>query len=189
MYYDADKLEYGLAICKRFFPNGKYDTFDHNKIRKEIVSYDTYHNDWVKELYTFINHFVKNDSSITHFIGEYVLFIDEKADEELIEKVVSELKEDEQLLYWERYLGCPLTGKKGFEFCGCDVGECSCSSITSCDFIIEPQFERHFKMLNKYGIFDSIEDAIDFNNALKEIYPDEPHACNCDIWAIWRRIK
>ncbi len=189
MYYDAGKLEYGLEIAKRFFPNGKLDTFDHNKIRQEIVSFDSFHNPCVKDLDFFNDRIIENDPSITDIHAKFVIFIDEKTDEEMIEKAYADLNDDEQLFYWERYLGYPLIGKKGFSFCGCDVGEGRCSSITDCDYIVEPQFTHHFKKLNQYGIFGNLQDAIDFSNDLKECYPNDDEIINGDIRAIWRRIK
>lgn len=78
-----------------------------------------------------------------------------------------------------------LVDLQGFQCLGFDLIEeaTAISALTNCQ-----GFEGAFTAadLNRYGLIDELERALQVRARLKELYPDEHHA-DCAVWALWRR--
>lgn len=73
----------------------------------------------------------------------------------------------------------------GFAFVGYDLmdQEGGNSVLTNC----LPPFEAIVPDdLNEYGLLSDFEQARQVQSDLWRLYPDDPHAKNCLMWAIWR---
>ena len=70
-----------------------------------------------------------------------------------------------------------------FEFCGYDLCSDTISAITNCgcEYVKAIDYEK----LNKYGLINDYDEALESIHKLKEIYPLDSHA-DCDIIKIYR---
>ncbi len=87
--------------------------------------------------------------------------------------------------------GTELPTLDGFEFCGYDLADGDeyggdTSALTNCGQFLNNAFA--IENLNKYGLLNNRKTAEELQELLLKHYPDDPHS-DCEIYAIWRKIK
>lgn len=177
---------------KRFFPNANVEEFSGIIGREEFVSLGMMYGNGkdTKDIYMI---FLSAPNIIFHDIDmaeeQGVSTIEEITTQQLESYIVeakSNLLQDEQLLYFEKYLDTNFKGRDDFEFCGFDLMDDGLG--TSAIFDCVDLNKSYVNKLNKFGLLDSIEDAIAAQKQLAIDFPDENHAIVM-IYGVWRYIK
>lgn len=189
--------KYGMELGDRCYPDKKFEEFCGIKGRDEIVSLG-----WMlavakysKEIFAYVQ---MEDhgflGQLTEEWRESAQLVREITIEEAIDgvnKIKNEIKESQQLLYYELYSGVDMNGNierfpsfRDFKFCGYEIMNGSISLITNCGDINI----KHVGKLNQYGLFSKIEDAIYAQEEIAKEDLDED-ATGTLIYGIWRYIN
>lgn len=181
----------GMYKIDRLFPNKNIQAFTGIVGRKEYVSMGMMFGKGARAQDVYMRYFGEPDIILKPiFIPRFSDYELEEITQDGLEKHIANFKDnltaDEQLIYYEKYIGEKFIGRDDFQFCGFDLMDdgLGCSAIMDCGDLNAGFVER----LNQYGLLDCAEDAAFAQKQLLEDYPDEVHA-DTRIYGVWRYIK
>lgn len=117
--------------------------------------------------------------------GHRIYDITEEERDEITRAQKQKLNDGEQLIYAEMFTGKQMNGQLGFEFCGYELHD----GFVSIHFDCDGALAKYANHLNKYGLFDKIEDASEILKKIREDEPYEQHFSDAFIYGIWRYHK
>ena len=185
-------IHYGLYKGKRYYPDKKFEESTGIIGRKEIVTLGypclideeeifyfieyNYNSELFKELYRPTGKYINR--------ARQVEILTEVEAINLYESEKKKLKHGEQLIFGELYDGIKLEGITDAEFCGFELMNDGCALSAHFGF---GDVLSSYK-LNKYGLFDTYDEALVAQKQLTEANLDSD-LNNCLIYRVWRFTK